>query len=239
MRKLFIFYLSLLTSYFLLHSSYSATVDKVTTKITQQGTEVLIFTNAVNYNDFSLKDPPRIVLDLYETKYNIPSNRIDVKKGNLKSIRSSLFKKNTVRIVLDLEKQAQYEIKKYEGKFSILLKDSQSKSEKKELKSPEKKEFVFYKSRGKHDPFKPYIGEAEISDTLLDVNGAQLVGIMWSPENKFALLQDKGGKTFILEEGDPVLGGRLTTIGKKSVVFSLRGFGTTHKVELTILPEKK
>ena len=44
---------------------------------------------------------------------------------------------------------------------------------------------------------------------LVDVNNAELVGVMWGPTDKFALVEDGSGNGFILRVGDRVQNGRV------------------------------
>lgn len=96
----------------------------------------------------------------------------------------------------------------------------------------------FYNSRGKRDPFIPYVG-IQSKDTLLDVSTTTIVGIMWSPEEKYALAEDASGKVFILIEGDAVSNGKVLAIEKKEVTFLVHVFGGTKKVTLKITPKKE
>ncbi len=236
--NLSIFLMLLFTFHFSLFTFLdAATVDKISTTITDHELQVLVSTDASQYKHFSLNNPPRIIIDFYDAKYNLPSRKIRVDKQGLETIRSSLFKQGIVRIVLDLQTKLSYKIEKHKTGVVVLLPKTEYREPRTEITEPRKP--IFYRSRGKHDPFKPYIGEKEVSDSLLDAHNAILVGIMWSPKNRFALFQSQQGKTFILEEGDKVIGGRLANIKKQSVVFSLKEFGRTHSVELRILPKKK
>jgi hypothetical protein len=106
------------------------------------------------------------------------------------------------------------------------------------LKVPEPPALFFYNARQKRDPFRPYLG-TPAKDTLLDVATTTIVGIMWSPSEKYALAEDGSGKAFILEEGNQVSSGVVSKIRKKDVVFLIRVFGGTRKVILKIAPKKE
>lgn len=102
------------------------------------------------------------------------------------------------------------------------------------------KEPFYYNSRGKRDPFKPWLGiESGPSDSLLDVSTATIAGIMWSPKDRYALAQDNAGKGYILCEGDKVWSGTVDRIEKDNVVFALHGFGGIKKITLKLLPKEE
>jgi len=71
-------------------------------------------------------------------------------------------------------------------------------------------------------------------DTLLDVRNARVVGIIWSPEEKYALIQAADGKIHTVEEGDRVKDGKVSTIGKREVIFTLWELGRTKRLTLGI-----
>ncbi|MDD2889592.1 MAG: AMIN domain-containing protein [bacterium] len=102
-----------------------------------------------------------------------------------------------------------------------------------------KKETFFYNSRGKRDPFRPWLGVEGHSDSLLDVSVAIIVGIMWSPNSRYALAQDPNGKGYILSEGDKVWNGKVEKIEKDNVVFALHGFGGVKRITLKLLPKEE
>ncbi|MDD5530340.1 MAG: AMIN domain-containing protein [bacterium] len=102
-----------------------------------------------------------------------------------------------------------------------------------------KKETFCYNSRGKRDPFRPWLGVEGHSDSLLDVSVATVVGIMWSPNDRYALAQDPNGKGYILSEGDRVWNGKVEKIEKDNVIFALHGFGGIKKITLKLLPKEE
>ncbi|MFA5033227.1 MAG: AMIN domain-containing protein [bacterium] len=102
-----------------------------------------------------------------------------------------------------------------------------------------KKETFCYNSRGKRDPFRPWLGVEGHSDSLLDVSVATIVGIMWSPNSRYALAQDPNGKGYILSEGDRVWNGKVEKIEKDNVAFALHGFGGIKRITLKLLPKEE
>lgn len=234
----------LLTLNFLLFTvAYGASVDSLKV-IEEDGVlEVHIFTDASQYRDF-IPDVPNkqlmIAIDLFNTHHNMPSTRINVMKGNLLAIRSSQYTKRVTRVVLDIEKMVEYQI--YRKENGIILRLDKLREQAKGLTTKTNvrpDEGIFYSSRGKRDPFKPLISTKKITDTLLDVDHAVLNGIMWSPKERYVLLQDEKGKGYVLEEGDKVSGGKVLSIRKKEVIFELYGFGKVRRVKLKITPKEK
>jgi Tfp pilus assembly protein PilP len=49
------------------------------------------------------------------------------------------------------------------------------------------------------------------------MNSAQLVGVMWGQDDKFALVEDGEGFGYILRVGDRVRNGRVVSIRKNSL----------------------
>jgi outer membrane biosynthesis protein TonB len=119
-----------------------------------------------------------------------------------------------------------------------LARPDSSPSKPAKLESAEPPPSFFYNARQKRDPFRAYLGTPS-KDTLLDVASTCIVGIMWSPSEKYALAEDGSGKAFILVEGDMVSSGVVSKIRKKEVVFLIRVFGGTRKVTLKIAPKKE
>jgi len=78
----------------------------------------------------------------------------------------------------------------------------------------------FYQSYGKTDPFAVLVAgdfEKTTASELVDMNSAQLVGVMWGQDDKFALVEDGEGFGYILRVGDRVRHGRVVSIRKNSL----------------------
>ncbi|MCD5383194.1 AMIN domain-containing protein [candidate division WOR-3 bacterium] len=217
----------------------STTVDGIEVAVTDRGVVVSVITNATEYREVQVPLPPRIVIDFPNSKYRVSKNRIDVGKGDLIAVRSGQFKPDITRVVLDLRQKREYSIQKTKTGFEILLIDEENiaiekKGEELEIKRPQEKETFLYSARGKRDPFKPLVGWALEEDPLLDVRDAQVVGIVWSPEERYAIIQARDGKVYIVEEGDRVREGEVSKIGKKEVVFTLFELGRTERLTVKI-----
>ena len=95
----------------------------------------------------------------------------------------------------------------------------------------------FYQSYGKADAFQVLIAgdyEQATAAELLDVNSAQLVGVMWGQDDRFALVEDGEGFGYILRVGDLVQNGRVVSIRKNSLTARVTLYGITNQVVLKL-----
>jgi hypothetical protein len=95
----------------------------------------------------------------------------------------------------------------------------------------------FYQSFGKEDPFMSLVSgdfEQASAAELVDINSAQLVGVMWGQDDKFALVEDGDGFGYILRVGDRVRNGRVVSIRKSSLTARVTLYGITSKVILKL-----
>jgi len=235
---IFTFCLSLFTSV------YGTSVDSF--KVIEEGgvLEVHIFTDASQYKDFTTSPKHQnysmIVLDFFNTRHNLPTNWVSVMKGDLLKIRSSQFTTRITRVVLDVKQIEDYRIYSKENGIVVCLGKLGGQAKGLTTKTNVRPdEGIFYSSRGKRDPFKPLVRSRKKVDMLLDVENAVLQGIMWSPKERYALLQDGKGKGYTLREGDKVSGGKVLSIRKKEVIFELYGFGKVRRVTLKITSKEK
>ncbi|MGB9824337.1 MAG: AMIN domain-containing protein [Candidatus Hydrothermia bacterium] len=223
---------------------------------------ILEFSEGVpQYRDFTLANPPRIVVDLINVGYSLGGKLFVVGKGGVERIRGAQYQREpelVARIVLDVDEFRSYSIVTSEKSLIIKVggissvpysssapgeaapapteKTTTVKTEEKQYKL-EVGEKYFYSSRGKKDPFKPEaFGEEE---ELLNVSEAKLLGIIKSDEGNVALLQDRRGVGYVLKEGDRVRNGRVVKIESDRVVFAIVDFGFTRRVELKLEEENK
>ena len=237
--------------------AFPATVNDIAVSITDTYIVISVITDAAAYKEVHVPPPLRIVVDFSQSEYSADKPRIDVNKGNLIAVRIGQYKPDVTRVVLDLKKETAYTIKKTDKGFDILLKAGvlpevgkeekkeiiepeviEEKEQKKIIESPQVPEIFTYSTRGRKDPFRPLVGLASEEDTLLDVRGAQVVGIVWSPQERYALIQAEDGEVFIVEEGDRIRNGKVSKVDKKSVDFTLWELGRTERLTLRIIEKE-
>ncbi len=93
-------------------------------------------------------------------------------------------------------------------------------------------EYFHYSSGGRRDPFETLFKGRE-----LNVENVKLVGTIWGPKGRFALLKEPKGKGFVIGIGDRIADGRVIDITNKSVTFLITKFGVSSRVML-VLEEK-
>jgi hypothetical protein len=116
--------------------------------------------------------------------------------------------------------------------------DSSSPSQEAAAKLQElRRNEFFYQSYGRGDPFKTLVAgkfEGTTSGDLVDVSSGRLVGVMWGPDDQFALVEDGNGFGYILRVGDPVQNGRVVSIRKNSLTAKITLYGITSSVTLKL-----
>ncbi|MCK4234106.1 hypothetical protein KAU34_12020 [candidate division WOR-3 bacterium] len=94
-------------------------------------------------------------------------------------------------------------------------------------------EYFRYKSEGRRDPFETLFKGREIN-----VENVKLVGTIWGPKGRFALLKEPGGSGFVVGIGDRIADGRVIDITSTSITFQISKFGVTSRVT-KVLEEKE
>jgi len=83
---------------------------------------VIDVTGSVNVQDFTLVNPARLVIDVTGATLNVPEIAYDGNnRGGILNIRSSQFRSDVVRIVLELESLKDYELEYADGAIRISL----------------------------------------------------------------------------------------------------------------------
>lgn len=98
----------------------------------------------------------------------------------------------------------------------------------------------FYASFGTRDPFKSLLGgefEARLQE-LVDLHTADLVGVVWEPDEIMAMVQDKQGFGYSLRPGDAVKNGKVTSITQDALIARLNIFGQMTSVTLRLQHEE-
>jgi len=100
-------------------------------------------------------------------------------------------------------------------------------------------EKINYSTHGRQDPFKPLISKETIGQGLHPDQG-ELVGVIWGGKKGYlALVKEKGGSAFVLQEGDRVVNGYVEKIDRKSITFKMKQFGITSKIVLHLKEGKE
>jgi len=96
----------------------------------------------------------------------------------------------------------------------------------------------YYDAFNRRDPFRSLVdGAFNRSDKmdLVNLNAVQLVGIVRGEVDRFALLEDAGGYSYILRVGDRVHNGTVVSIGEDELVARVTNFGQTTTVRLHLV----
>jgi hypothetical protein len=99
----------------------------------------------------------------------------------------------------------------------------------------------YYSAFNRRDPFQSLIVGEFISDKkmeMVDIGRVVLVGIVKGELDRFALLEDDKGFSYILRVGDLVKNGAVVAIGDQSMVARVTNFGQTKKFTLHLAIEE-
>jgi len=100
----------------------------------------------------------------------------------------------------------------------------------------------YYSAFNRRDPFRPLIdGNFKRNDlmALVDLSSVELVGIVKGELDRFALLEDERGFSYILRVGDRVRNGSVVSIGDQTMVARVTHFGQTSKHTLHLVERKQ
>jgi len=99
----------------------------------------------------------------------------------------------------------------------------------------------YYQAFNQRDPFQSLIaGEFEESGELdiVDIYSVKLVGVLAGGMEKYAMLEDNNGYSYIMKAGDPIRNGNIVSVSDRTLVARVSLFGQTSTVTLR-LEEKK
>jgi type IV pilus assembly protein PilQ len=88
---------------------------------------VMTLSGKIKFHAFKISDPPRLVVELINTEYNASRHMIRGSSPIVERIRGAQYKNEPVkvaRIVLDLKKSVDYQIKENNGQLIIKLNDA-------------------------------------------------------------------------------------------------------------------
>ncbi len=86
-------------------------------------TEVIItMAGDAQYRDFTMDGPARLVVDLLGAQHALPGeNFLDIDRGGVKSIRTSQYSSDIVRVVIELDAVVDYQVLPGEGQVRVVL----------------------------------------------------------------------------------------------------------------------
>jgi hypothetical protein len=96
----------------------------------------------------------------------------------------------------------------------------------------------YYDAFNRRDPFRSLVdGAFNRSDKmdLVNLNAVQLVGVVRGEVDRFALLEDASGYSYIIRVGDRVHNGTVVSIGEDELVARVTNFGQTTTVRLHLV----
>jgi hypothetical protein len=96
----------------------------------------------------------------------------------------------------------------------------------------------YYDAFNRRDPFRSLVeGVFNQSDRMevVNLNAVQLVGVVRGEVDRFALLEDASGYSYILRVGDRVRNGSVVSIGESEMVARVTNFGQTTTVRMRLV----
>lgn len=84
-------------------------------------TEVVVrMSGEVNYSDFLLTDPPRLIVDLKGARHALPRDNFEnINRGGVIRVRTSQFRDDVVRIVVELTEPTSYTLTRQGGEIRV------------------------------------------------------------------------------------------------------------------------
>jgi len=74
------------------------------------------------WSDFELPGPPRVIVDLYGARSDLPRARFDdINRGGVRSVRTSQFDRGVVRVVIDLDATRRYTVARTAEGITVTL----------------------------------------------------------------------------------------------------------------------
>lgn len=195
MRKIKFYYLSLSAIVFILSPQYSEAAAKIDVKgirywSSPDYTRVVIdLSGPVEFSKNRLSDPERLYFDLKNATITKEIKTIlPIGDGILKTVRAGQFNPDTVRVVLDLEEIADFNIFLLDNPARLVIDVSGREKKPRELA---KRKIVIDPGHGGHDPGAIGPGGLHEKDVVLDI-ALKLKDILSAdPSNEVFLTRDK------------------------------------------------
>jgi hypothetical protein len=105
-----------------------------------------------------------------------------------------------------------------------------------------REKIYYYQAFNQRDPFQSLIaGDFEESGELdiVDIGSVKLVGVLSGGMEKFAMLEDTNGYSYIMKAGDPIRNGSIVSVGDRTLIARISLFGQSSTVTLRLEDSKK
>ena len=112
----------------------------------------------------------------------------------------------------------------------------------KEGKTKLRENSYYYGAFNRRDPFRSLIEGLFVRDAmmeLVDLTSVELVGVVRGELDRFALLEDEKGFTYIMRVGDKVRSGSIVAIADDTMTARLTTFGQTSKFTLHMVERQQ
>ncbi|MDH3197598.1 MAG: hypothetical protein OEO21_05095 [Candidatus Krumholzibacteria bacterium] len=100
----------------------------------------------------------------------------------------------------------------------------------------------YYGAFNRRDPFRSLVDGTFVRNTLMelvDLTAVELVGVVRGDLDRFALLEDEKGFTYIMRVGDKVRNGTVVAIGDDTMTARITTFGQTSQYTLHMVQRQK
>jgi hypothetical protein len=100
----------------------------------------------------------------------------------------------------------------------------------------------YYGAFNRRDPFRSLVEGTFVRDTvmeLVDLTAVELVGVVRGDLDRFALLEDEKGFTYIMRVGDKVRNGTIVAVGDDTMTARITTFGQTSQYTLRMVQRQK
>lgn len=114
---------TILTVLFSLFAGATSDVTSLTIVPSLDRTEILISVEGpVEFRDFTMEGPNRLVLDVINARHLLPQEDfVGINRGGIRSVRTSQYSNDIVRIVIELNQLVDYTVSQYDGYVRVSL----------------------------------------------------------------------------------------------------------------------
>jgi hypothetical protein len=96
-----------------------------------------------------------------------------------------------------------------------------------------------YNALGRRDPFQSlvegeWVGVDVGGDAPPDIGGLSVVGIVWGDTDRFALVEDARGNSYVLRRGDKVMNGVVEALKRDAMIVNITADGQSQSVTIPL-----